>query len=97
MAHSIAPKSKFGSPVTYAAPPQASIAAHNAGYLITGGVQLTTTPFTHLRYLIFERIPAMNQAIPLANPGLTLDGVIVERPRPKEAIITLLLEPPALS
>ena len=31
----------------------------------------------------------MNQAIPLANPGLTLDGVTIERPRPKEAIITI--------
>lgn len=31
----------------------------------------------------------MNQAIPLANPGLTLDGVTVESPRPKAAIITI--------
>lgn len=47
------------------------------------------TNISYLRYLNFERIPAMNQAIPLANPGLTLDGVIVERPIPKEAIITI--------
>ena len=42
-----------------------------------------------MKELNFERIPAMNQAIPLANPGLTLDGVTVERPRPKEAIISI--------
>lgn len=31
----------------------------------------------------------MNQAIPLANPGLTLDDVIVESPRPKATIVTI--------
>jgi hypothetical protein len=43
----------------------------------------------YLSYLNFEKTPAMNQAMPLTNPGLTLDGVTVESPRPKAAIITI--------
>lgn len=46
VAHSKAPTAKFGSPLKDAASTHAKITAHNAGYLITDGVQFITTLLT---------------------------------------------------
>lgn len=46
LVHSKAPTRKFGSPGMQAPAVQPTIAAHNAGYFTTGGVQSIKTPLT---------------------------------------------------
>lgn len=90
--HSNAPTAKLGSPVIHAAPPQATAAAHNSGYLITGGVQSITIPLTPATKALVGLVALYTLthvlANPYAEPATGTNGATVFR-----AVFTIIIQP----